>query len=213
MAGLAGIMQWLGFVPWAVLFLALFIQWNDFGRILEGQRNKVFDFYQNTAPSPYIDTAVRYVDVDEESIRRIGQWPWPRTTLATLTRNLQGAGVGVISWDMVFPEADRTSPAAIARSLPAGADWDTARQQLATLPDNDAVFAQTLKESPSVLGFILGATDTGRKPILKAGLARVGDAESRLVEAVQSLPGATVPLDLLQQAAPGTGAFNTITGE
>jgi adenylate cyclase len=213
MAGLAGIMQWLGFVPWAVLFLALFIQWNDFGRILEGQRNKVFDFYQNAAPRPYVDTAVRYVDVDEESIRRIGQWPWPRTTLATLTRNLQGAGVGVISWDMVFPEADRTSPAAIARSLPEGADWDTARQQLTTLPDNDAVFAQTLKESPSVLGFILGATDTGRKPILKAGVARVGDPESRLVEAVQSLPGATVPLDLLQQAAPGTGAFNTITDD
>jgi adenylate cyclase len=212
-AGLADFMRWLGLVPWAVLLLALFIQWNDFGRVLESQRNKVFDFYQNAAPRPYTDTAVRFVDVDEESIRRIGQWPWPRTTLATLTRNLHKAGVGVISWDMVFPEADRTSPPAIARALPEGADWDAARQQLATLPDNDTVFAQALQETPSVLGFILGAADTGETPMLKAGLARIGDQESRLIEAVQTLPGATVPLKQLQQASPGTGAFNTITDD
>ncbi|MFN9358323.1 MAG: CHASE2 domain-containing protein [Alphaproteobacteria bacterium] len=213
MAGLAGLMRWLGLVPWAVLLLALFIQWSDFGRVLEGQRNKVFDFYQNAAPRPYVDAGVRYVDVDEESIRRIGQWPWPRTTLATLTRNLQESRVGVISWDMVFPEADRTSPPSIARSLPDAAEWQATREQLETLPDNDAVFAQALKETPSVLGFILGPTDTGRTPILKAGVARVGDPDSSLLEAVQGFSGATVPLDLLQQAAPGTGAFNTITDD
>ena len=38
MAGIAGILRWLGVMPWAVLFLALFIQWNDFGKILEGQQ-------------------------------------------------------------------------------------------------------------------------------------------------------------------------------
>lgn len=213
MAGLAELMRWLGLVPWAVLILALFIQWNDFGRVLEGQRNKVFDYYQNAAPRPYVDAGVRYIDIDEESIRRIGQWPWPRTTLASMTRNLQSAGVGVIAWDMVFPESDRTSPPSIARNLPGGTEWEMTRQQLSTLPDNDAVFAKALEETPSVLGFILGAADTGRKPILKAGLARVGDAESSLLMAVQGLPGATVPLDLLQKAAPGTGAFNTITDD
>lgn len=213
MAGLAGLMRWLGHVPWIALALALLIQWNDVGRLLEGQRNKVFDFYQNADPRPYQDASVRFIDIDEESLKRIGQWPWPRTTLASITRNLNEAGAGVISWDMVFPETDRTSPTSIARGLPAGQEWDETRNQLATLPDNDAVFAEVLSQTPSVLGFILGATDTGRRPLLKAGIARIGDAESSLADAVQSLPGATVPLDRLQQAAPGIGAFNTITDD
>jgi adenylate cyclase len=213
MAGIAGILRWLGVMPWAVLFLALFIQWNDFGKILEGQRNKVFDFYQNASPRPYVDTSVKFVDIDEESIRRIGQWPWPRTTLAKMTDNLSKAGVGVISYDMVFPEPDRTSPALIAKELPAGAEWDSARQQLMTLPNNDDIFAETLRRTPTVLGFILGDADTGRTPVMKAGIARVGDSESKLINAVNSLSGATVPLDVLQNAAPGTGAFNTVTDD
>ena len=213
MAGIAGILRWLGVVPWAVLFLALFIQWNNFGKVLEGQRNKVFDYYQNASPRPYVDTSVRFVDIDEESISRIGQWPWPRTTLAKMTDNLSNAGAAVISYDMVFPEPDRTSPALIAKELPAGPEWDSAREQLMTLPNNDDIFADTLKRTPTVLGFILGDTDTGRKPLLKAGVARVGDSESKLIYAVNSLTGATVPLDVLQQAAPGTGAFNTVTDD
>jgi adenylate cyclase len=213
MAGIAGILRWLGVMPWAVLFLALFIQWNDFGKVLEGQRNKVFDYYQNASPRPYVDTSVKFVDIDEESISRIGQWPWPRTTLAKMTDNLSKAGAVVISYDMVFPEADRTSPALIAKELPVGAEWDNSRQQLMTLPDNDEVFAQVLRRTPTVLGFILGDTDTGRKPVLKAGIARVGDSQSKLINAVKDLRGATVPLDILQNAAPGTGAFNTITDD
>lgn len=211
MAGIAGVLRILGVMPWAVLFLALFIQWNDFGKVIEGQRNKVFDYYQNLSPRPYVDTSVKFVDIDEESISRIGQWPWPRTTLARMTDNLSKAGAVVISYDMVFPEPDRTSPSLIAKELPAGAEWDGARQQLMTLPNNDEVFAQALRRTPTVLGFILGDTDTGRKPVLKAAVAKVGDPESKLINAVKDLRGATVPLDILQNAAPGTGAFNTIT--
>ena len=210
MAGIAGLMRWLGYVPWAVLLLAIFVQWRDFGGMLESQRNKVFDYYQNAAPREFKDASVRYVDIDEDSIRRIGQWPWPRTTLAKLTSNLRDAGAAVIAFDMVFPEPDRTSPDLISKGLPRDPAWDATRNQLFTLPNNDQVFAQTLRTTPSVLGFILGDRDTGGKPIRKAGMAQVGDSESKLIDAVQPYPGATVSLDLLQRAAPGSGSFNTI---
>ncbi|MDY0012900.1 MAG: adenylate/guanylate cyclase domain-containing protein [Rhodocyclaceae bacterium] len=46
------------------------------------------------------------VDIDEESLRRLGRWPWPRERLASLLESLRmdyGArGIGV---DMVLPEA------------------------------------------------------------------------------------------------------------
>ena len=99
MAGIVGFMRVLGIVPWGVLFFALCIQAYDVGGVLEAQRNKVFDYYQNASPRPYVDASVRYVDIDEDSLKRIGQWPWPRTTLARLVRNLKKYGVGVIALD------------------------------------------------------------------------------------------------------------------
>lgn len=209
MAGIAGLMRFLGIVPWLVLVVAILIQMNDFGGIIEAQRNKVFDFYQNAAPRPYTDTAVRFVDIDEESLKRIGQWPWPRTTIAKLTRTLADRGAAVITFDMSFPEPDRTSPDEVAKSLPRGPEWDATRSQLTALPNNDAEFAKALSETPSVLGFLMGAP-TGRVPVLKAGVAQVGDADSKLSDSINRFPGATTSLEQLQQAAPGSGSFNTI---
>ncbi len=50
--------------------------------------NLVFDSYQRAYPRPYEDAAVRVVDIDDETIRRLGQWPWPRTDVARLTDSL-----------------------------------------------------------------------------------------------------------------------------
>ncbi|MEQ1868112.1 MAG: CHASE2 domain-containing protein, partial [Micropepsaceae bacterium] len=207
MAGIAGVLRWLGLVPWIVLLLATLLQVWDPGGVLRGMQNQLFDFYQRTAPRSYTDASVRYVDIDEESLKRIGQWPWPRTTLAQLTNKLQVAGAAVIAFDMAFPEPDRTSPNLIAKSLPADPSWDAARAQLGGLPNNDAIFADALRRSRSVLGFVMTSVDTGRTPALKAGLAVVGDGKPEAT--VRSFAGATVSLDELQQAAPGSGSFNT----
>jgi adenylate cyclase len=208
MAGIAGLLRWLGVVPWTVLLVMSLLQVWDPGSVLKGLQNQLFDFYQRTAPRPYTDASVRYVDIDEESLKRIGQWPWPRTTLAQLTTKLQSAGVAVIAFDMAFPEPDRTSPDLIAKSLPADPTWDGTRTQLSGLPNNDAAFADALKQSRSVLGFVFTGVDTGRKPVLKAGLAVVGDGKPE--KTVTRFSGATVSLDVLQEAAPGSGSFNTL---
>ena len=50
------------------------------------------------------------VDIDEQSLRAIGQWPWPRDTVAGMIHNLGAGGAKVIGLDIVFAEADRTSP-------------------------------------------------------------------------------------------------------
>src|SRR6185295_16144574 len=82
MSGIAGILRWLGLVPWAVLFLTIAVQAYDPGGVLSNLQNQIFDYYQRSNPRPYTDASVRYVDIDEESLKRIGQWPWPRTTVA-----------------------------------------------------------------------------------------------------------------------------------
>jgi len=59
--------------------------------------------------------APRYVTIaaiDEESLARIGRWPWSRATLAQLATRLDAEGARVIAFDLFFPE--RESPKADA---------------------------------------------------------------------------------------------------
>src|SRR4029079_8532269 len=70
-----------------------------------------FDSYQKLSPAVYApQTPVKIVDIDEESLARIGQWPWARTTLADLLKRITDAGAGVVGFDMMFSEPDRNSP-------------------------------------------------------------------------------------------------------
>lgn len=50
------------------------------------------------------DKRIVVVDIDEDSLQRIGPWPWPRSTLAELIETLASdLGARVIGLDMVLP--------------------------------------------------------------------------------------------------------------
>ena len=68
--------------------------------------NLVFDSYQRLEPREEAGAPVVVVDIDERSIAKIGQWPWPRTTVAALVDRLGQLGAASIAFDMVFPEPD-----------------------------------------------------------------------------------------------------------
>ena len=47
------------------------------------------------------------VAIDEASLTRAGQWPWPRAVLATLVDQLHALGASVVALDLLLPEAER----------------------------------------------------------------------------------------------------------
>ncbi|ODA68228.1 Adenylate cyclase 1 [Methyloligella halotolerans] len=169
-------------------------------------RALAFDSFQRIAPAEFSpDAPVRIVDIDEESLAKLGQWPWPRTLLAELTDKLRENGAAAIGFDMVFPEEDRMSPANLARYWD-GADTGPLGEALRNMPANDALFARSIGEAPVILGFIaLG--NGGGLPERKAGFAHGGD-DPRLF--APRFPGAAVSLPELQDAAQGSGALNWI---
>ena len=63
--------------------------------------------------------AVRIVDIDDQSLARIGQWPWPRSKIAELVDRL-GSSAAAVAFDIVFAEPDASSPEQIIRLLPPG---------------------------------------------------------------------------------------------
>lgn len=174
---------------------------------LERVRLQVFDAYQ--AAAPRADTGaemVAVVDIDEESIERLGQWPWPRTDLAELTRRLGQAGASAVVYDIVFSEPDRTSPAAIAdryEQMGLGGELSGALgDEFAQLPSHDGLFAESFSEVPVVTGFFLDRAQRGRAVEPKAGFTLHG---SLPVERVRSYAGAMQPLPELEAAAAGNG--------
>ncbi len=118
--------------------------------ILEVARAQSFDLYQRIKPRPYTPVPVAILDIDEASIRKVGQWPWPRTKMAELVDKLSAAGVVTTGFDIVFSEQDRLSPDRIAednKSLSA-----EIRESLKALPSSDSVFAQSIGRARVVLG-------------------------------------------------------------
>ena len=175
--------------------------------VLRDVRAWIFDGYQRLAPRPWSDAGVRIVDIDEESLARFGQWPWPRPLIASLAERLSAAGAASIAFDMVFAEPDRTSPAAVL-PLWAGAAGDPALAALAArLPDHDALFAQALGGTPSVLGFVLSdAAVPAAPPAAKWGIVFAGPDASGFLHAHS---GAVRNLPALEASAPGLGSITT----
>jgi len=172
---------------------------------LQVLRHAVFDQYQRWHPRVYEPLPVRVVDVDDESLRRLGQWPWPRTRIAELIRKLQGEGAAVIGFDVVFAEQDRTSPKSMVDVWNPTGDI---RQQLMSIPDHDQVMAQAVSGGGVVLGFaVKRETSEGRMP---ARPFRVINAGGSPVPFLHAFASAVPSLEVLEAAASGNGALTFV---
>ena len=194
-----------GLIPVLLVALAKLLAPTGFAQV----GGLVFDAYQRLSPRPYRDAGVRVVDIDDESVRRLGQWPWPRTDLADLTRAIADAGAAAIAFDIVLSEADRTSPRFLAERQARQGATGAQLAALRALPDHDVRFAETLAEAPSVLGFFLTQDRPGDSVRPKAGFAVAGsDPGASLTD----YSGAILPLPSFQEAAAGLG-FVSIKGD
>ena len=169
---------------------------------VETLRLKTLDTYQSLHPRPVTAQPVTIVDIDERSLAELGQWPWPRTTLAQLTKRIFDAGAVVVGFDIVFAEPDRLSPARYARGQAA---LDPAlREALSRAPDNDEVFAEALAAFPTVLGrFPRSASETGVSGNLRS--ASVASLGSDPRPFLAKFAGAVANIPVLEARAAGVG--------
>jgi adenylate cyclase len=171
---------------------------------LEELRLRAFDIFQVIKPRVATLRPAVIVDIDEQSLRKIGQWPWPRTRVADMITRLTSMGAAAIAFDIVFSEPDRLSPA-LAADLYANLDEET-RNKLRALPSNDQVMADAIKKSRVVLGetglpTVQPLSDSQPLPVGVAALG--GDPKSFMF----SFPGLLQNIPVLETAAAGRGLF------
>ncbi len=171
---------------------------------VETLRLASFDFLQRQAPRAEPPVRVLRVDVDDESLARLGQWPWPRVVMARLLERIGEAGPGVIGLDLLLSEPDRLSPIGLVpwvRYLDIGT-----RELLQRVPDHDELLAQTMARYPVVIGQVVGNHSSAGAP---AGFNVIG-ADASSLRAVPAVDGVVRNLRVFEIAASGVGSTSYI---
>jgi adenylate cyclase len=193
-------------VPLPILLLS-FLAWVSEPQALVQFRMAVFDEFLRLKPRQYEPVPVRIVDIDEESIERFGQWPWPRTLLAKLVERLNELGAAVIGFDILLIDPDRTTPARVIKSLEEIPPDDPIVARFAGLPDHDHVLAEAFGRARIVIGFAPRSGELTRLPQAKFSFATAGDDPLMWVP---QYPSAAPALPMLEAAAAGNGSLGTL---
>ncbi len=168
------------------------------------------DFLQRTWPLELPSgqpTAVVVLDIDEASLARYGQWPWPRVMLADIVTRAQAAGAQVVAMDIAFPEPDRIDPDQLARYL--GPLPSEVRERLMALPNGDEAFAAALKQGRTVIGSLgheHAAISTSKRHLV----AFSGPPARQLIPQLPAIVGS---LPMLENAATGVGVTTLFPGD
>ena len=135
-------------IPFAIFISAIPVI--DPFNVFTSLRNSAFDTFQIISPrQSQTKDNILILDIDEKSLSEIGQWPWSRSVLSELVdqTNLSAA----LAFDIVFAEADRTGSKELMNLYKDNNDFV---KSLKGLPDNDDLFANSIKDHGTV---VLGA--------------------------------------------------------
>ncbi|MGQ0586961.1 MAG: CHASE2 domain-containing protein, partial [Gammaproteobacteria bacterium] len=168
-------------------------------------RGQLFDGYQRALPRERATAPAMIVEIDERSLATHGQWPWPRGRVGELVEKIAAMRPAAIGLDVLFPEPDRLSPRRIIESVP---DLDPAlARQVAKLPDNDALFAASLRGKPVVLG-VAGEDGAAAddRPLKTAPVLLRGEVGGVLK--IPQFAGVVRSQPVLEAAAAGQGLIN-----
>ena len=197
-----------------LLALGLLTALIGFGRSWMPLQPFWFDSFQRMQSRTVESRPAIVVEIDEPSLEALGQWPWPRTLLAELIRDIERYQPLAIGVDIWMPEADRLSPQQLLAS--ARQKDPILAERLAALPSSDAELAAAIGAGPVVLGMITSPDATGKTlrtapfPVsaAKAG-SRVPITALSLGHVKDVLPN----IDEFDQAASGHGLLSVADPE
>ncbi|MEA2091771.1 MAG: CHASE2 domain-containing protein, partial [Campylobacterota bacterium] len=165
--------------------------------------DRVRDFYFKFRGPQKASDDIVIVDIDEKSIKELGQWPWERDKFARILTNLTASGAGIIGLDIVFSEADKTSPKRLAKR------WGIDASEMS---DYDLILSQVIGSTPTILGFVFDfdANNTNEAPQIPAIFIEKSKPKREFLPLAQ---GVLTNLKIIQDAGYSSGYMNNIPDE
>lgn len=162
----AGRLRWLGALPLMLMIavmagLALMTLANAEARHGDA-RERLFDLYSRIFPAD-IDrnSPIHVVEIDAESIEKIGPWPWPRSLIAELVGASNAAGARGVVYLEGVDSPDPLAPETIGDFWLAGARDERLAQQLALLPSTDLMLARAMAATKGAVA--IGSASAARE--------------------------------------------------
>lgn len=173
---------------------------------------KLYDEFLLHNATPVSSHHIVIVDIDEKSLKKLGQWPWPRHQIAAMLDQLDELGAQAVSLDIMFPEKDRTSLNMIQSNIAGNAARNFIPEQWENISDNDHILAEAISRSMPVLGYQFlfnmeeASSNCLRHPLKVNGSLIPGDSLPE--NASWTASRVVCNLNILSEATPYLGFLN-----
>ena len=167
--------------------------------------NLNYDTYQTLFLQNFDRQDIRIIDIDDKSIKEIGQFPWRRDKLAKIIDNLNKANPKVIAFDIFFSEPDRENPSKILDELLINSE---------DVLNSDEEFLKSINNSKVVLPIVgLGAQQESEENLndnIKAKFIFKGQAA---INSLYKFSNGLTSLKTINDKAKGVGSISIIDSE
>lgn len=166
--------------------------------------NRVRDFYFKFRGPEKTSDQIVIIDIDERSLKELGQWPWERDKISQILHNLTNNGAGIIGLDIVFAEADKTSPSKFAK------EW---KLDINNFPNYDKILSKTITDTPTILGYLFDF-DTSQHQVDAPQIPAIFiEKNKKYGEFLPQAQGVLTNLEIIQDSGYSSGFMNNIPDE
>ncbi len=187
-----------------------------------------YDVMMRWRGDPESQSPVVMVDIDDDSIEKLGRWPWPRSLIAQGIEKINSGDPKGIGLNIIFSEPEESAGLAALKELETlfsttfptqGDDARTgfleAIQDARTRLDNDKVLTEALKASDRVIlpvhfkgTGIIGQPVTAPNPILVGQSIRNVTNPLEIENQIPIAGEVILPIDPFLEASKGFGHIN-----
>ncbi len=127
------------------LGLLLSFTYLNLNKLPDSFDNKLRDYFFTIRGEIANTGKVVIIDIDEKSLKDLGQWPWSRNKISQILNNLTQAKVAIIGMDIVFAEEDNSSPHKVFKK------YNVKKENI---PNYDLELSKTIQNTPTILGYL-----------------------------------------------------------
>ncbi len=169
---------------------------------------KIYDLY-TYANKNYSDkkpkSSIVVIDIDEKSLKHLGQWPWSRLLLAKMIGNIAKARPANIGMDIIFPEYDKTSIVQIEKFFKRYFSKNIVFSGIdKSIADSDKIFADSIKSTNVTMSVYMMNDNMDKKCFIpKKNLDKIGNPNTSYIS-----KSMLCNIDILQKSASDIGFIN-----
>lgn len=155
---------------------------------------------------PRSDANIVIVDIDEQSLKKQGRWPWSRDKIATMVEHLADAGTVVIGFDVLMTEPQRNPTRELQQKALAMQRPDIASQleSFVIQTEYDRILADSFNRTDIVLPYLFHSDADIKVGTLPEPIYTLSAEQADRLLAITA-DGYTANIPILQNAAVGAG--------